>query len=493
MRSMLYTAALAIALTPHLYPASALASELAVGLGETCTMDRESIALLADIRSGAVVPKDARAGKPDLIALTPQESNNWIALKRTIESTQPPYAAAETGQGTRSLFVAVFDGTWNDRDDATEPLTVPGQLSRDLEASQLTEKNIRTYYYEGVGTRVWFGQRWFEGAFGYGTAGRADRAMADLKHFLAEHRDDPAFHPYIYVIGFSRGAASARHFLNLAAALPEPVHSSAILFDTVAQSSLESLNLGFPETTDSVLHLIAGRENRLSFPVVPATGKSAVQAMPGFAEWTSIFEFVVPGAHSDIGGGYAEGLQNITLHITRLWLRKQGLVVDLPAFDEQAFLNVGRHNSDWPLTPLARSIKLAFTDGKRSEIQIATKPSKEHLSVDEMIAKSSSEILSLQAQLLQARADRAAGKAQNQHVLAVQIEYANGAFQVRSSCAGVAQLDEEKGWLSLSGQRVDYFSPEEIDDMKRSFGILLYYYPRNPDDWVRVPAPQAAR
>ncbi|SDG90450.1 DUF2235 domain-containing protein [Janthinobacterium sp. YR213] len=109
--------------------------------------------------------------------------------------------------------MAVFDGTWNDKEDPDPPRTVPVQLANDLAELALTDPLVQPHYYEGVGTREWVLLRLWDGATGHGTIERAGFALLDLK---ADTSANGGVVPYVYVIGFSRGAASARHFLNLA-------------------------------------------------------------------------------------------------------------------------------------------------------------------------------------------------------------------------------------------------------------------------------------
>ena len=133
------------------------------------------------------------------------------------------------------------------------------------------------------------------------------------------------------VFGFSRGAAEARVFcqwlnqimrLDLAPVGSTPAHAFAGvpvsfdflgIFDTVASVGIaDMLNTGFktmgghlgwgqPQflqihpSIKKCVHLVAGHEARASFPV----------DLAGYAG--NCEEFVYPGAHSDVGGGYANG------------------------------------------------------------------------------------------------------------------------------------------------------------------------------------------
>lgn len=118
------------------------------------------------------------------------------------------------------------------------------------------------------------------------------------------------------VFGFSRGAAQARTFCNWLQIATRGVVGPATLqvrflgvFDTVASVGLADsapVGNGFMDWADGTLHIgpvqrgvhyVAAHEIRRSFPLSTARGTQGVAA-------SGMSEFVYPGAHSDIGGGY---------------------------------------------------------------------------------------------------------------------------------------------------------------------------------------------
>lgn len=142
----------------------------------------------------------------------------------------------------------------------------------------------------------------------------------------------------LYVYGFSRGAASARTFINwLSELMPEPLNSGEAqplclpssagniplsveflgLFDTVASVGIAHMAPvaeghmswadGTMELPDNGLvkrcvHLVSSHEQRLCFPldsICRADGRYPVNSV----------EVVYPGMHSDLGGGYPPGDQ----------------------------------------------------------------------------------------------------------------------------------------------------------------------------------------
>ncbi len=130
----------------------------------------------------------------------------------------------------------------------------------------------------------------------------------------------------VNVFGFSRGAAQARAFCYWLSELVGPDRQLAGipvqlgfvgLFDCVASVGLSHsvnrslLGLGFldghfdwaeeilgdlPVLADRCVHMVAGHEQRLNFPLTRVKGQN-------------VTEIVYPGVHSDVGGGYEPGNQ----------------------------------------------------------------------------------------------------------------------------------------------------------------------------------------
>lgn len=152
------------------------------------------------------------------------------------------------------------------------------------------------------------------------------KKLNDLKAKADEQKVPKITQVNLSAFGFSRGAAQARSFTNrLLKVLGSSTEVAGIplsfdflgIFDTVASvgfadmANLEhmllkanstdevlgghmswatSQNLSIPSYVKKTVHLVAGHEFRASFPVDLAA---------------SAEEFIYPGAHSDIGGGYA--------------------------------------------------------------------------------------------------------------------------------------------------------------------------------------------
>ncbi|ATY92779.1 hypothetical protein ECA4356 [Pectobacterium atrosepticum SCRI1043] len=128
------------------------------------------------------------------------------------------------------------------------------------------------------------------------------------------------------VFGFSRGAAAARHFVNVIDQKADHPLVQAIantptirlkagfdwanrddvritfvgIFDTVASSYHPSLNIRLQDDcAERVLHLTALDEVRKHFPLTRITPTAIGTSIP-----PHFTELALPGAHSDLGGGY---------------------------------------------------------------------------------------------------------------------------------------------------------------------------------------------
>ncbi|MBX3613591.1 MAG: DUF2235 domain-containing protein [Burkholderiaceae bacterium] len=136
------------------------------------------------------------------------------------------------------------------------------------------------------------------------------------------------------VVGFSRGAAMARDFVNRVSTLIDERHFWARgicvdlrflgLWDTVAQFGLlgadnGSWQLAIPSAVRATFHAVALHEHRALFPLDSALGGSAWVVERGFI-----------GDHSDVGGGNAEGdLSDVSL----VWMTQMAKAMGLPMRD----------------------------------------------------------------------------------------------------------------------------------------------------------------
>lgn len=228
-------------------------------------------------------------------------------------------------------------------------------------------------YIEGMGSTKYETDDTKGFAYGSGETGvktRAESAFAEIKKkYDGLNGDESATKPssiVINVFGFSRGAATARHFVHLAKSKPKLFKGWGFsskqvrfrfvgIFDTVSSfqtmdtttaakmmvfgpltggiatavrpnfdNDIKELTLNFADLDaddkkiTKVFHIAAGDEYREFFSLTNI--KAAMREGYGY-------EVVMDGAHSDIGGSYPSGLSN-SYHITseelKVWFLEQG-------------------------------------------------------------------------------------------------------------------------------------------------------------------------
>ena len=461
-------------LTLALLATASQAQDLDFSINQTlgkCAFTDQQLTLAQAIQNGKAKPVDA-ARAAGRLGLTISEMNQWMVAYRRIEALWVPDVRYSIDDKPWPVFVAIFDGTWNDKEDPDLPRTVPAQLADDLAILSRTDPRVDPHYYEGVGTRESVLFRLWDGATGRGTVERAERALLDLK---AATSANGGVVPYVYAIGFSRGAASARHFLNLADSLESlvgPVKSSALLFDTVATGQIDRLELGIPASNDLTVQIVATREYRFAFPYVPVQTDAIDQASLANGNADEVVEVHVPGAHSDIGGGYDEGLWKLSLAISRALLTRQGLASagEVPASEAQAILNMGRHNSDW--------VKL-FSGAEHSRSSVAIKSKdRPRADIDESIHRQ----LDRSARIIRSvkRSSFVNGPA-----LWFKIDYKNHAYVVTHNCqTHDFAVDAQVHAITLDGRLFKHLSESDWQTINTGYGMLLRIEPEDPANWT---------
>jgi hypothetical protein len=237
-------------------------------------------------------------------------------------------------------FFVAFDGTLNDRkyvpkgEDATviaklfEYVAAPETGMADAQLGRIAKT-----YHKGPGCQ--FGLAcWLDAATGNSSARTASLAFDELRAFTA--RRSPDINLNVVVVGFSRGAATARHFLNLVNGATESgflrnaglrARSYAVLFDTVATGDAGALDLSIPANVELAIHYVAKNESRPLFaPVIDRDPVFEAAAWKQVSPITRrIWTFLVPGAHSDLGDSYRRGVGPVmTAHATAV-LARMGL------------------------------------------------------------------------------------------------------------------------------------------------------------------------
>ena len=268
------------------------------------------------------------------------------------------YEAVDTKVGVKVTAILFFDGTKNNRNNTFRRLDKDDTKSTTREDSKAIytktkekessyengysniaalsfmtikdDKNkIAVQYIEGEGTEDNQKGDTMGFAFGSGKTGIPAKVKKGYANITAQidsyykTKTEYVKELTITVFGFSRGAAAARSFLTTTQAdfkkkYPKAriIYNFVGLFDTVSsyekegelgkvgsaidhdfENDVEELGLRLDGIAKKVIHLTATNEYRENFALTSID--SAIKAGVGF-------ELELPGAHSDIGGGYEE-------------------------------------------------------------------------------------------------------------------------------------------------------------------------------------------
>lgn len=291
-------------------------------------------------------------------------------------------------------LVVCCDGTWNKPD--SENVTNVEKIARTVQSDPAATGGVYqlVYYISGVGAGSYEADRLLGGAFGFGLF----HNVIACYRFLAQN-----YQPgdEIFVIGFSRGAYTARSLAGMVAKvglltkvslveerLPEAVHlyqrtpmpegafgesieefkhdhchapTIAFLgvFDTVGALGVPGFAHDTPKFHDVQLshqvrcarQALAIDETRLKFE---PTFWEAPGVLDAPTEDPRVKQVWFEGAHSDVGGGYAQtGLSDTTL----LWMASEAHAVGL-VFDAELLATYADSGSDPirhnPLSPMYR-------------------------------------------------------------------------------------------------------------------------------------------
>lgn len=288
-------------------------------------------------------------------------------------------------------LVVCCDGTWNKPD--SRMITNVEKLARTVQTDPGATGGAYqlVYYVSGVGAGSYAADRLLGGAFGFGLF----HNVIACYRFLAQNYEPG---DAIYILGFSRGAYTARSVAGMLGRvglltktslveerlptavrmyqrtdLPEGAFGASVeefkhdhchpadvqflgVFDTVGALGVPGLNRLAPQFHDVQLgdtvrrarHALALDETRLKFE--PTFWEARDQPGGTATEDARVKQVWFEGAHSDVGGGYREtGLSDTAL----LWMAREahdaGLVFDVPLLSR--YVHSGsdpiRHN---PLT-----------------------------------------------------------------------------------------------------------------------------------------------
>jgi hypothetical protein len=271
------------------------------------------------------------------------------------------------------LYVAAFDGTGNDKFKDPSHATNVAKIETQLDDLQTAGGHqVAGGYVIGPGTQDNFISRTLDGATGYTHEVRVEKMYQLFIQQVGEwHRQDPDIHIRLADIGFSRGAEEAASFARLvhergvqdsAGAVysrdihgnithveytkpplvaPGQVAQAVGLFDAVGTGApVNDYDRRLPPSVISGLQIFAKDEHRGLF-------KSDHIIDPGVTADGRFLGVVVPGAHSDVGGGY---LRN------GLSLRSGNLMIDyLNGLSDHPFLQKEPEYDDPRLNVVHRS------------------------------------------------------------------------------------------------------------------------------------------
>lgn len=240
----------------------------------------------------------------------------------TLSRLSVPIFLSDGSPKDRVFFVA-FDGTGNNQfEDPVRATNVAKLVNELADAQRYSGGRIEAYYVVGPGTEGDWLSRAYDSATGSSYADRIDRAydrfVSQANEWL---RVEPDARIHVQGIGFSRGASQLAGFTNAVHErgvpdlmsrsldengeriyrryLVEPGRTPQMvgLFDPVATGAPMRHDRRLAPSVISALQITAGSEFRASFAsdqIVP----------PGLSKDGRYLNITVPGAHSDVGGGY---------------------------------------------------------------------------------------------------------------------------------------------------------------------------------------------
>lgn len=287
----------------------------------------------------------------DVVPATSADLQRYTDAAAQLGQMQVPVLVSSDRPNER-LFVAVLDGTGNDRNNPDMgPQTGVAQIFQQIRAQETSGEvsNVAAGYLRGPGTQSgWLGSK-VDGAQGHTFEERTEtmyrQFIEQSGRWLAENPDADI---RVAAIGFSRGAEQAAFFTRLVhergiqdptgavyttnneglvtgvnytkPPLVEPgqVIQAAVLQDPVATGDPRNYDRRLPPSVVSALQITARDETRDQFVGTP-------HLPGGMSDGNRSLNITVPGAHSNIGDGYeANGLGIRNTNMTMQYLN--GLV-----------------------------------------------------------------------------------------------------------------------------------------------------------------------
>lgn len=245
------------------------------------------------------------------------------------------------------LGAILFDGTGNDR------LHMSREAHETIEGHLYDELNILKmpifHYCAGAGTEPSKFRSLIDGALGDSVKDTAEKAAKKVISEITTLRErQPNADVRLLVSGFSRGAAAARHFMNIVeqhwdeqGRTGDSPTFYALIFDTVSTGQTNNLLLQVPVRADIFYHFVSEDERRIFFDLILDNPPNDVDGRVITLKW--------PGVHSDIGASYNTGIGAEYVAYTDALLSGMGLIA--PGCYEVAgdVRSEGKNDSRWLL------------------------------------------------------------------------------------------------------------------------------------------------
>ena len=264
---------------------------------------------------------------------TGNNRDNTQAYQRQMDECLTANAAGAISEDECSVELSqIMEGSYLNAETNVSKLEQMYQQGQ-FQSEEWKEAHRISTYVSGVGTKSGEPDDGPSMGLGLGEQGilkKIAEGAGDLAADIIRFVSDPIDELVLDVFGFSRGAATARHFISrevqdengaLAAAFrqqgipwPKKITVRFVgLFDTVAgvadlgnldfsahdaETGRINVNLR-PEDAERVVQFAARHERRHNFSLSSLRGESG-NLPDHFSEWS------LPGAHSDIGGGYPD-------------------------------------------------------------------------------------------------------------------------------------------------------------------------------------------
>ena len=311
---------------------------------------------------------------PDGVSTYPADAHDMATygVAQQAMANMPVPVFQHAGNPHERIFIAAFDGTWNDAINDPHHLTNVGRLRNQI--LELKERNpdapIDVAYVKGVGTQDNFIERTFDGAFGYTYDQRLEEMYDKLTKQAAIWLErDPQAQIRVAEIGFSRGAEQAAGFARMLhergiqdpdgrrevrdedgrihieytkppLVSPGQTPQAVGLFDPVGTGEPRNHDRRLPPSVVSGFQIMAEDELRGAF-------KSTSIIDQGMTPDGRLLAVTVAGAHTNVGDGY---------HLNGLGIRSGNLMVDyLNSLSDTPYLQKRPEPSDPAMNVIHRS------------------------------------------------------------------------------------------------------------------------------------------